>query len=98
MPDVPDALDRLDEIEAALLDAVAIDAAEHVGSLADKRDQLIRSLAPTLDAPGLQALAARDTDFGVRIAAIRDRFLAEMGALRTGQRAARAYSDTARAR
>ncbi len=97
MPDVPDALERLDEIEAALLDAAAIDAAEHIASLADKRDQLIRSLAPTLDASDLQALAARDTDFGKKMAAIRDRVLAEIDALRSGRRATRAYAETARA-
>lgn len=94
---MPDALDRLDEIEAALLDAVAADAPEQVSSLAGERDRLIRALAPTLDAPGLQALAARDTDFGAKMAAIRDRVLAEIDALRTGRRAARAYSETARA-
>lgn len=97
MPDVPDALDRLDELEAALLDAVAVDAPEAITNLVGERDRLIRALAPTLDASGLEALAARDTHFGVKMAAIRDRVVAEIDALRTGRRATRAYADTARA-
>lgn len=91
------ALDRLDEIEAALLEAVAVDAPDRISSLAGERDRLIRALAPELDAPDLQALAARDTEFGAKMAAIRDRVLAEIDALRTGRRATRAYSETARA-
>lgn len=90
-------LDRLDEIEAALLDAVANESAGQIATLAAQRDRLIRTLAPELDAAGLQALAARDGEFGDRMAAIRDRVLAELDALRTGRRATRAYAETARA-
>jgi hypothetical protein len=92
-----DTLDRLDEIETALLDAVAHEGGEEIAALAGERDRLIRALAPTLDGPGLRALAARDGEFGSKMAAIRDRVLAELDGLRTGRRAARAYAETARA-
>lgn len=92
-----EALERLDEIEAALLDALAAEAEEEIATLAAARDALIRALAPTLGAPDLRALARRDGEFGRRVAAARDRVVSDLDALRAGRRASRAYAETARA-
>ncbi|MEL6951120.1 MAG: hypothetical protein AAGM16_13510 [Pseudomonadota bacterium] len=88
-------LARVAAIEAALLEAVAADDAAQMAQCGQDRDGLIRELAPKLAPNELQELARQDTEFRIKLTALRDRVAAEIDGLRLGRRASRAYAETA---